>query len=284
MEYMQVREIRKRRDEIKKAFERLMARRVLVARPGARQWRFFRGCANLLFDEGNSPGTDGEFAEISPVRAAQYKFEVENTLRRYYQRPGEKHEYVFSLAHADRLHWYGLDQENYPALYRYCLLVRDTSRQHAAVLPVVGPELAAYLEKVVTEGMAAEFAVYGGLPELDFTRLEKWFVRDSPAWRQVTHVATGCGKRGWRLDNPMNPSTFRMLTVVVKEVSGDDAEVATREYWYLRWWDSRRKKYAYPYRETNAQLYILNRTGPGEWKIFQNLRPAPRSSLPLRWR
>ncbi len=284
MEYMHLREIRANQHEIEKAFERLMAIRMLVARPGACQWQFFRGCARVLLGPGMDEQDKSRWTELTPARAAQYKFEVENKLRRFYQRPGEKHPFVFTLVHRDRLHWYGLDREDYPSLCGYCLLVRDTAEMTTGLAPVVGPELAAYLEKVVTEALVAEFRAYAGLPELDFSLLEPWFIRDSPAWFQVTNVMTGCRNRGWRLDNPMNPSTCRMLSVVVKKVSKNDAEVATREYWYLRWWDSRSKKYTYPYRETNSQLYILNRTGPETWKIFQNLRPMPRSSQPFRWK
>ena len=284
MEYMSLQEIRSDRTEIRKAFEHLMAVRVLVVRPASMQWRFFRGCADVLLDGRVAPAT-GEWASgLTSVRAAQYKFEVESVLHRYYQRPGVQHAFIFTLVHKNRLQWYGLDDTAYPSLCGYCLLVRGMSGQDAGTMPVVGPELASYLEKVVAEGMAAEFSVYAGLPAMDFSALEPWFIRDSPAWLQITHVAAGCHGRGWRLDNPMNPSTCRLLSVVVKKVSGGDAEVATREYWYLCWWDSRKKKYGYPYRETNSQLYILNRIGPNEWKIFQNLRPAPRSSQPLRWK
>ena len=284
MEYMPLPDIRSAREEIREAFERLMAVKMLIVRPASRQWHFLRSCADVLLDDRESAKTKEWLSGLTPVRAAQYKFEVENKLRRFYQRPGEKHAFVFTLAHMGRLHWYGLDERNYPGISGYCLLVRDMSRPGAGMQSVVGPELVAYLEKVVAGAIAAEFNAYAGLPEIDFVGLEPWFIRDSPAWFQVTNVVTGCRGRGWRLDNPMNPSTCRLLSVVIKKISGNDAEVATREYWYLRWWDSHRKKYAYPYRETNSQLYILNRTGPDAWKIFQNLRPAPRSSQPLRWK
>jgi len=55
--------------------------------------------------------------------------------------------------------------------------------------------------------------------------------------------------------------------------------VHTTEYWYLRWWDTKKLSYVYPYRETNRQTYILKQEN-GVWKVFQNLRPSPRSSAP----
>ena len=64
---------------------------------------------------------------------------------------------------------------------------------------------------------------------------------------------------------------------------GGEAVVATSEYWYLRWRDVKADSYVYPYRETNRQLYIL-RKEPDGWRVFENLRPPPRSSVPHRWR
>lgn len=281
MEYMDYQEIMAARAGIQKSFDELMTIRPLVARPKANQWLFFRECAAKLLDL--DMGQVKIFAQIPTVTAAQYKYEVEDRLRRFYRRPGKRQDFVFTLVHAKKLHWYGLDEDTYPVLAGYALLVRDMRDQKMMPASLVGPELAAYLEKVVSQGMLAEFNAYMALPEIDLAGLQPWFVENSPAMLEISEVVKGCGRRGWHLGNPMNPSTFRLLSVVVKSVSGDDAEVATREYWYLRWWDRRREKYTYPYRETNQQLYILNRNAAGEWKIFQNIRPAPRSSQPMRW-
>jgi len=81
----------------------------------------------------------------------------------------------------------------------------------------------------------------------------------------------------------MNPSTKRVLSVKVKKIKGTEAVLATSEYWYLRWWDAKAGSYVYPYRETNRQLYIV-RKEPDGWRVFENLRPPPRSSVPHRWR
>jgi hypothetical protein len=59
-------------------------------------------------------------------------------------------------------------------------------------------------------------------------------------------------KRGWVLSNPLNPSTKRLLSIKVKKITG-------------------------------RQIYIVKKETEG-WKIFQNLRPSPRSSIPHRWK
>jgi hypothetical protein len=81
----------------------------------------------------------------------------------------------------------------------------------------------------------------------------------------------------------MNPSTKRLLALRVSRLAGRDALVATTEYWYLRWWGAKEKSYVYRYRETNHQMYVLRKEPDDEWRVYDNLRPAPRSSAPARW-
>ena len=85
------------------------------------------------------------------------------------------------------------------------------------------------------------------------------------------------------ISNPLNPSTKRVLGVKVKNIEGAEAVVSTTEYWYLRWWDTKTESYTYPYRETNRQQYVLRDEGDA-WRVWANLRPLPRSSVPHRWR
>ncbi|MBN1625982.1 MAG: hypothetical protein JW944_05610 [Deltaproteobacteria bacterium] len=72
---------------------------------------------------------------------------------------------------------------------------------------------------------------------------------------------------------------MNIKTLSIKE---KEAVAATTEYWYLRCWDENKQSYAYPYRETNNQKYILKPEGQ-EWKVYMNLRPQPKTSIPHRW-
>lgn len=76
-------------------------------------------------------------------------------------------------------------------------------------------------------------------------------------------------------------STKRLIDIRVKTIDAGEAIVHTTEYRYLRWWDTKKLSYVYPYRETNRQTYIVKQEN-GTWKVFQNLRPSPRSSAPNR--
>lgn len=226
---------------------------------------------------------DEDLGEITPVRAAQLKFEVEDRLRRFYLHPGKALRYIFAMVHANHLSSYVLvDSEPYPSFAGYCVLVREYSEADASNVEVESKAtLKPYLERVVAECIDAEFRAYAALPEISLDELEKWFYPDSPAMKEIINLVTRHQARGWIISNPLNPSTKRLQRIKVHRVDAKECLVHTTEYWYLRWWDASKSAYAYPYRETNTQVYVLKKS-EGTWKVYQNLRPSPRSSAPHR--
>lgn len=171
---------------------------------------------------------------------------------------------------------------NYPSLAGYCLLVRDVSQDIGKAMPSSDEKIGEYIERIVTEAIDAEFRAYADLPSINETALRQWFCPDGPAMKEICNILVRHKKKGWFLSNPFNPSTKRLLNIRVNKISPKEATVSTTEYWYLRWWDEKRDSYSYTYRETNRQTYILN-PEQGSWKIFQNLRPFPRTTVPHRW-
>lgn len=100
--------------------------------------------------------------------------------------------------------------------------------------------------------------------------------------RDVSHeVGSVHNFTQWVITNPMNPSTKRILSINVRRIEKEEILVSTTEYWYLRWWDSKDNSYTYPYRETCRQQYVL-RKHDGIWKVYEFIRPAPRTSVPHR--
>ena len=275
-EYLSLAEIQERSADILSALESLINTKAVANKPNAKQWRFLRDGVRCLF----SPCVDSEFQNISPVRAAQLKFETEDRLKRYYLRPGRPLDFVFTLVHKSDLAKYGLiDREDYPSLAGYCVLIRDKVDDNNK-----GPDdLKKYLERVITEAMDAEFRAYAALPRIDQDDLNKWFVTDSPAMKEIMNLLTRHQKKGWIISNSLNPSTKRLLDIKVKKIENLHAFINTMEYWFLRWWDVKDGSYTYPYRETNRQMYVLKKE-PDGWKVFENLRPSPRSSTPHRWK
>lgn len=137
------------------------------------------------------------------------------------------------------------------------------------------------IEKVISPCVDAEFAAYAALPEIKTDEINRSFSIDAPAYREIMNLLVRHKARGWTITNNLNPSTKRLIDIRVKKIEAGEAIVHTTEYWYLRWWDTKKLSYVYPYRETNRQTYILKQEN-GTWKIFQNLRPSPRSSAPNR--
>lgn len=78
--------------EILAAREGLLCNKALVVKRSAQQWRFFSDCIDRLV----FPGSASEFDQADSRRLVSLKFEVENKLRRYYERPGKPVDYVFS--------------------------------------------------------------------------------------------------------------------------------------------------------------------------------------------
>jgi len=104
----------------------LLSVRAVTGRPKARQWSFFRDAVERLL----SPGHRSEFDSLPATRAAQYKFEVEAKLRKHYLRTTRAPRFVFSLIHQKDLSLSAIaDQDVYPRLAGYCVLVRDRLRE-----------------------------------------------------------------------------------------------------------------------------------------------------------
>lgn len=278
MEYLQLEEIQKKSGEILAALDALLSTRALVARRGARQWQFLRDSLQRLI----SPGFASEFISMTPVCVAQYKFELEDKLRRFYLHPGKPVDYVFSIVHRSKLTDYAGIDDTYPDLAGYCLLIRDVASDRNVTDTQNGEDRKLYLERVISEANDAEFMAYAALPEIRVEELERWFCTESPALNEILNLLNCHRQKRWIISNPFNPSTKRLLNTKVKTVSQDEAMVNTTEYWYLRWWDERDGSYAFSYRETNRQMYVVRKEN-GQWKVFQNLRSMPRTSTPNRW-
>lgn len=277
MEYLQIEEIHERTQEIRSALESLLASKVLVVRGGALQWRFLRDCfERLLSNEHIS-----DFGRVAPVQLAQYKFEIEDKLRRFYLHPGKPLDFVFTVVHSSKHSLHGID-EGYPSLAGYSLLVRDLSIDRITHDEETGENLRLYLERVVTEANDAEFRAYAALPEIRDDEISRWFCAGSPAYNEIRNILERHNKKRWVISNSYNPSTKRITEVKVKKVSLNEARVSAKEYWYLRWWDEREESYVYAYRESNDQMYELKKID-NEWKVYRNLRGQPRTSTPHRW-
>jgi len=216
---------------------------------------------------------------------AQIKFEAESKLKQYYLRPGKKINYVFKLIHRNNINNIFLeDADGYPNIGGYSVLIRDTSNEINHNHNLTEKDVKEYIERVVSEAVDTEFEAYKTLPQMiDNELLNNWFFPFGPAKKEIVNLLTRHIERGWTLNNLMNPSTKRILSIKVKDITKNEIFVSTTEYWYLRWWDSKKNTYAFPYRETNRQKYVLRKDN-GIWKVYEVIRPSPRTSIPHRRR
>lgn len=277
MEFLTRTEVLQLAGDIRAAFDTLMDNRGLAIKKDAAQWRYFRECLERTL------GGPAEAFAGRPSQVTQYKFEIEDKLRRLYLRGGQPFNFVFRLvSHRDAWREQLVVDENYPETCGYYLLVRDRRNSAGSDLtPATAATSRALIEMVVAACIDAEFEAYQALPAIDTAKLLRWFASDGPAYQDLMHTLTRVARRGWILTNPQNPSTKRLLAITVRELRDSRAVVRTTEYWYLRWWSTIEEKYPYPYRETNRQTYILTERG-GDWLVQENIRPPPLSSTPHR--
>lgn len=268
--YLPLCEVRAHSDEVRAAFEKLLASPRLSARRASQQWRFLRECFEHLLDP------NVEEVHVEARKAAQYKFEIEKRLARYYQSAGPTLVFVFLLMDRGTAVREDLIDEDYPSNSGYALLVSQA--RPGAEPPPGKRELQEYFVRLIEEAARAEFAAYAAVPEVRLASLEGVFVPDGPAYRRIRNVVEQSALKGWTLRHPeYNPSTMRVLSVRVGGVTDAEATVFTEEYWYLRWWSMPESRYAHIYNETNQQRYVLTRAG-GRWLIDANIYPPPRAT------
>jgi hypothetical protein len=271
--YLTPAQIGARAEAVTAEFERLLATKKLVLRPTSKQWTFLRHCFSVLL------GGESRDAAYTRQQALQYKFEVEDKLRRYYLAPGRAVPFVFRISHLEKALALSLIEDGYPSANGYVLLVAEpgavAAADHGAISDV--------LERVVTEATDAEWAVYQKLPDVELAALERCFVVTGSAYKRIRHLAEQHHNRRWTIAKPdNNPSTKRVLDVKVIEIEPERARVRTKEYWYLRWFSLDANDYAkVDYRETNVQTYIMV-LRDGRWLVEDNIYPPPRSSTPHR--
>jgi hypothetical protein len=123
------------------------------------------------------------------------------------------------------------------------------------------------LGNVVRGAADAELESYKALPDIELAQIDKYFTLRGSARARIVHLLHRHQERGWVINNPRNPSTCDVIDTEVKWVKDGRAEVASREYWYLRWFDIHLGKYEYVLNEEIKPTYILVREPDGSWRV-----------------
>jgi hypothetical protein len=266
--------VRDHSNEVRGAFEDLLSRPAFASRHGSKQWRFFRACLDRLL------GNEADGSEIPRPRVTQYKFEVDDRLRRYYRSPGPSVKLVFSIIDKAFAESRDLVPHGYPCYAGYVLLVSDARPASAAVKN--STDLAEFLERVVVEAAYAEFVAYKRLPEIDLSSLDGHFEPGGPAYLRIQNLIEISHRKQRTISHPPhNPSYMRVHRCRMQRKEDSAAIIATEEYWYLRWWSIPKGEYDHIYQETNRQVYRVRLSGT-LWLVDENTYPQPRSTATRR--
>jgi hypothetical protein len=262
---------------IREAFQSLLRSPMLIRRPKSRQWVFLQRLFESLFGE-----ITRSFG-ASPTQLAQYKFEVESRLRQYYEIEGSGPiRYIFAIRNRNEALSRGLIDEKYPFVDGYVILISDTSGTMDFPPKRASRQL---MERVVDDAFRAELAVYRACPVADLSFLDGLFVKGGNKYKYIANIAKRHHIKGWTINQPPeNPSTARLLNLRVLKIDGGSAKVRTVEYWYLRWWSIKERKYVEnPWKETSTIIYWLNLVN-GRWLVDADYMPKPRAQSPRRMR
>ncbi len=216
VEYLSLQEVITLEEDIKKEMALLLSNKAVVLKPNSLQWQFFCDCGNKLFNAGQT----SKFSSLNNSQRAQLKFEAEDKLKRFYLRPGRQINFVFKMVHKKELKNIFFDEaDSYPDIGEYSVLVINTTKEINIKDSISEKDIKEYIERVVTEAVETEFKAYMKLPKIiSDVILDKCFMTDSPAVKEIMHVLIRHKERGWIISNPMNPSTKRILSLKVKKI------------------------------------------------------------------
>ena len=126
------------------------------------------------------------------------------------------------------------------------------------------------IDAFLSKALQAEFDAYLNLPKIETERLLKYFLESGPAYRRIYHVLNLHVSKSWTISTDHNPSYFEVLHQEISSQSEDIIELKTREYWYLRWHETRRpERDALIYDKLNEQYYRIEKK-EGVWRISIN--------------
>lgn len=127
--------------------------------------------------------------------------------------------------------------------------------------------------EAVKAGVYNKYQAYYDLTEKTETLLISTHIKNSSSFNFIMDIITEKKEKKLVISNRFNPSTCEILDISVKKLEAAYAQVATREYWRLCWWDVQNRRYVQRYKNISDHLYILSKT-PGGWKIKTNASTA----------
>jgi len=126
------------------------------------------------------------------------------------------------------------------------------------------------IKTAVEEAIKREHYAYTQLPEIEESHISKSYIKGSPSFNLIMDVLVEKSKTKQVISNDYNPSSYEILDISVKKIEDNYAQVHTKVYWLLCWWDTSLERYVKRYKDISDHFYILNKDHAGKWMIKTN--------------
>jgi hypothetical protein len=124
--------------------------------------------------------------------------------------------------------------------------------------------------KTIIEANNAQFESFKQLPNFETKELEKYYSKNSKALNLLKKILLKHRQNNFTIGKPiLNPSYFNIQEINFQKISKTEAIVVTKEYWYLKWYNLKSKKYELKYDVSNSQFYKIVKENEF-WKIESN--------------
>lgn len=126
---------------------------------------------------------------------------------------------------------------------------------------------------LIQEAVNNQYQAYHQTPQAAAELLTLTHIKDSPSFNLIMEVVTERNAKSLVISNQFNPSTYEILDMEIKKLEPTYAQVYTKEYWLLCWWDTQKNHYVKRYKNISEHFYILQKT-PDGWRVKTNASTA----------
>ncbi len=123
--------------------------------------------------------------------------------------------------------------------------------------------------QVVIDSNQLSFAFHFDIPHMDLQKLEEYFIADSPGLIRLKKFHESIRDKGWLINKKDNATSFEMLEHTVEIKDAQHANVRTKEFWLLEYFDPQTGKDFIYENDVSEQIYFMVKQN-GRWWIKNN--------------
>ncbi len=123
--------------------------------------------------------------------------------------------------------------------------------------------------QVVMDSNQLSYLIHFDMPNMDLTRLEEYFLPDSPGLIRLKKFHESIQEKGWVINKKENATSFEVLESEVELKDTENAIVKTKEFWLLEYFDPQTQKDFIYKNDVSQQIYFMMKQN-GKWFIKNN--------------